>query len=98
MRVSKYVLFEPGGRQVSGYSYGKLVERRYIDIVRAGVESTCKEEFLNHLRDANERFGVEKLRECRVGYVDDNGAGVYFDALEFLENEGNMHESSESPT
>ena len=33
MRELRYVLFEPGGRQVSGYSYGKLVERRYIDLV-----------------------------------------------------------------
>lgn len=77
-----FALFKPGGRQISGYSYGKLVERRYIDVVRAGIESPERDEFIQRVEQA--RLTDEELRECRIGYVDDNGIGTYYSWEEFL--------------
>lgn len=90
MTALKYVLFEPGGKTMSGYSFGKLVEVRYLEVVRSGIESYSKQDFLLQLRAALDEFGTDRIRECRVGYVDDNGVGDYYDALEFLANDGSM--------
>lgn len=90
MKESRYVLFEPGGLTFSGYEYGKLVERRYIELEPTQIQSANLEEFLNLLRAVLDRYGVEKLNDCRVGYVDDNGVGNYYDPVEFLENNGEM--------
>jgi len=76
--VKKYVLFVPGGRQVRAYSYGKLVEVRYIDVLPTGIESPDRDLFLQKLRQKN--LSDDYLRDCRVGYVDDNGVGIYCDA------------------
>ncbi len=97
MTASKYVLFEPGGKTVSGYSFGKLVEVRYLDVVRSGIESADRQDFLAQLRATLDEFGTEKISECRVGYVDDNGVGDYFDALEFLANDGTMEAPAATP-
>lgn len=94
MTKPKYALFEPGGLTVSGYSFGKLVQVRYLEVVRSGIESYNKQDFLVQLRAALAEFGADRIRECRVGFVDDNGVGDYYDALEFLANDGTM----ESPT
>ena len=88
MTTLKYVLFEPGGRTVRGFEDGKLVEVRYLEVVRSGIESYSKQDFLLQLRAALDEFGTDRIRECRVGYVDDNGVGDYYDALEFLANDG----------
>ncbi|MXX51478.1 MAG: hypothetical protein F4Y70_14140 [Chloroflexi bacterium] len=90
MKKKQFALFEPGGRQVRGFSYGKLVEVRYLDVVPVGIESSSRQDFLEQLRAALDEFGAEKISECRVGYVDDNGVGDYYDALEFLANDGMM--------
>ena len=78
-----FVLFQPGGRQISGYSYGKLVERRYIDVVRTGIESPDRDEFIQLVKQ--QQLTDEELSECRIGYVDDNGAGTYYGWQEFLD-------------
>ena len=83
MMRKKYVLYAPGGRQFSGYSYGKLVERRYIDVVRTGIESPDRDEFIQLVEQAQP--SEEELRECRIGYVDDNGVGDYSSWQEFLD-------------
>ena len=83
MTKKHYVLFEPGGRQVRGFSYGKLVEVRYIDVVRTGIESPDRDEFIQLVEQA--QLSEEELRECRVGYVDDKGVGDYCSWQEFLE-------------
>ncbi len=75
-------MFEPGGRQVRGYDYGKLVEVRYIDVVPTGIEAPERETFLQQIRQ--QRLSEEYLRACRVGYVDDNGVGIYCDAYDFV--------------
>ena len=97
MTKPKYVLYEPGGLTASGYSFGKLVEVRYLEVVRSGIESYDKQDFLEQLRAAIEEFGTEKIRECRVGFVDDNGVGDYYDALEFLANDGIMESLAITP-
>lgn len=81
MKLQKFVLYEPGGRQARGFAYGQLVEVRYVDVVRTEIESSEREEFLDML----EPMDREYLRECRVGYVDDVGVGDYRDALDFLD-------------
>ena len=88
MTELKYVLFEPGGLTASGYSFGKLVEVRYLEVVRSGIESYSRQDFLLKLRASLDEFGTDRIRECRVGYVDGNGVGDYYDALEFLANDG----------
>ena len=79
----KYVLFKPGGRQVSGYSYGKLVERRYIDIIPTEIASPDRDTFIQLVE--KQQLTDEELRECRIGYVDDNGVGDYSSWQEFLD-------------
>lgn len=97
MTALKYVLFEPGGKTMSGYSFGKLVEVRYLEVVRSGIESYSRQDFLLQLRAALDEFGTDRIRECRVGYVDDNGVGDYYDALEFLANDGIIEPRACSP-
>ncbi len=88
MKTSQYVLFELGGRTVRGFEDGKLVEVRYLEVVRSGIESYSRQDFLLQLRAALDEFGTDRICECRVGYVDGNGVGDYYDALEFLANDG----------
>ena len=80
MGKMKYVLFEPGGRQVRGYESGQLTEVRYIDVVRTDIESADREEFLSMIKDLDCEF----LKRCRVGYVDEHGVGRYCDPLDFI--------------
>ena len=83
MSRKQFVLFEPGGRVVRGYSYGKLTEVRYIDVVRTGIESPDRDEFIQLVKQ--QQLSDEEWRECRIGYVDDNGAGAYYGWQEFLD-------------
>ena len=83
MSTKTYALFEPGGRVVRGYSYGKLTEVRYLDVVRTGIESPDREEFIELVKA--QRLTDEELRDCRVGFVDDKGVGTYCDWQEFLD-------------
>ncbi len=78
----QFVLFQPGGKQISGYSYGKLVERRYIDIVPTNIASPDRDTFIQIVE---QQLSDEELRECRIGYVDDNGVGAYYGWQEFLD-------------
>jgi len=82
MTRKKYVLYEPGGRQVRGFAYGKLVEVNYIDVVRTDIESPERDEFIQLVEQA--QLAKEELSECRIGYVDDNGVGTYCSWKEFL--------------
>ena len=61
MKKKQFALFEPGGRQVRGFSYGKLVEVRYLDVVPVGIESSSRQDFLEQLRAALDEFGAEKI-------------------------------------
>lgn len=79
----EFVLFKPGGRQISGYSYGKLVERRYIDVVPTSIASPDRDEFIQLVDE--QQLTDEELRECRIGYVDNNGVGTYYGWQEFLD-------------
>ena len=91
--MKKYFrLYRPGGRHVSGYRFGKLVQRRYIDLVATDTASPDLETFLEMLREVHGETDDETFGQCRVGYVDDKGVGLYYDPLEFLENEGSMPE------
>ena len=83
MSKKQFVLFEPGGRVVRGYSYGKLTEVRYIDVVRTGIQSPDRDEFIELVKA--QQLSDEDLRERRVGYVDDKGVGAYYDWQEFLD-------------
>ena len=83
MTRKKYVLYEPGGRKVRGFAYGQLVEVRYVDVVRTGIESPDRYEFIQLVEQA--QLSDEELRESRIGYVDDNGVGVYCGAVGFLD-------------
>ncbi len=83
MKTKTYVLYEPGGRVARGFAYGKLVEVRYVDVVRTDVASPDRDEFIHLVEQA--QLTEEDLRECRVGYVDDNGVGNYCDWQEFLD-------------
>lgn len=83
MKTKKYALYEPGGRVARGFAYGKLVEVRYVDVVRTDVASPDRDEFIHLVEQA--QLSEEELRECRVGYVDDNGVGNYYDWQEFLD-------------
>ena len=95
MKRKRYVLYEPGGRLARGFAYGKLVEVRYIDVVRTDIQSLDRKELIQLIKQA--QLTKEDLRECRVGYVDDNGVGDYFDALEFLANDGTMEAPAATP-
>lgn len=83
MSQKKYVLYEPGGNLVRGFAYGKLVEVRYIDVVRTDIESPNRDEFIQLVNQ--QKLTDEELRECRIGYVDDNGVGAYHGWQEFLD-------------
>ncbi len=83
MRSKMYALFEPGGRMVRGFSYGKLVEVRYLDVVRTGIEASDRDEFIALVKA--QQLSEDELRDCRVGYVDDKGVGTYCDWQEFLD-------------
>ena len=79
----QFVLFEPGGRQIRGYSYGKLVERRYIDIVPTTIASADRDQFIQLVEQ--QQLTEEELSQCRIGYVDENGVGTYSSWEEFLD-------------
>ena len=66
-----------------GFSYGKLVEVRYIDVVRTDIQSPDRDEFIQLVEQA--QLSDEELRECRIGYVDDKGVGDYCSWQEFLD-------------
>ncbi|MDE2821113.1 MAG: hypothetical protein OXI40_15385 [Chloroflexota bacterium] len=83
MARKMYVLYEPGGNLVRGFAYGKLVEVRYIDIVRTGIESPDRDEFIRLVE--RQQLTDEELSECRIGYVDENGVGEYRGWQEFLD-------------
>jgi len=83
MSKKQFVLFEPGGRVVRGYSYGKLTEVRYLDVVPTGIKSSNREEFIQMIEQA--QLSDEELRDCRIGYVDDKGVGAYYGWQEFLD-------------
>ncbi len=85
MNKKQFVLYEPGGRVARGFAYGKLVEVRYLDVVRTGIESPDRDEFVKLVEQA--QLSDEDLRDCRIGYVDDKGVGDYFSWQEFLEME-----------
>ncbi len=83
MTRKQYVLYEPGGNVSRGFAYGKLVEVRYVDVVRTAVASPDREEFIELVKA--QQLTDEHLRECRIGYVDDNGVGEYCSWQEFLD-------------
>ena len=83
MKTKQYALFEPGSRTVRGIRYGKLVEVRYLDVVRTGIESPDRDAFI-HLVEA-QNFTDDELGGFRIGYVDDKGVGDYFGWQEFLD-------------
>ena len=83
MSTKTYALFKPGGRQVRGFSYGKLVEVRYLDVIPAGIASPDRNEFIELVKA--QRLTDEELRDCRIGFVDDKGVGTYCDWQEFLD-------------
>ncbi len=91
----QYVLYVLGGRQVSSYSFGKLVERRYIDLIPSEIASQDLNAFLVMLRDAQNEMDETAFSQSRVGHVDENGVGRYYDACEFLKSEGRMEGYSE---
>ena len=68
---------------VRGFAYGKLVEVSYIDVVRTSIKSPDRDEFIQMVEQA--QLSEEDLRECRIGYVDDNGVGEYSSWQEFLD-------------
>ena len=82
MKTRKYVLYEPGGRQARGFAYGKLVEVRYVDVVRTDIESPDRDEFIKLVK--SQQLTDEDLGECRIGFVDDKGVGDYCSWQEFL--------------
>lgn len=90
MTSKRYVYYVLGGRQVSSYRFGKLVRRRYIDLIRTEHESPDLDLFLVMLRQVQNETDPADFSQCRVGHVDENGAGLYYDAGEFLANEGRM--------
>ena len=83
MSRKTYVLYEPGGNLVRGFAYGKLVEVRYIDVVRTDIESPNRDEFIQMVEQ--QQLTDEELSECRIGYVDDKGVGTYCSWQEFLD-------------
>ena len=94
MMKKHFRLYRPGGRHVSGYRFGKLVERRYIELVPTDTASPDLKSFLDMLRDVHGETDDETFGQCRVGFVDEKGVGRYYDPLDFLKNEGNMPEPS----
>ena len=83
MSRKQYALFEPGGNVARGFRYGKLVEVRYLDVVRTGIESPDRDVFIGLVKDQN--FTEDELGAFRIGYVDDKGVGEYCGWQEFLD-------------
>lgn len=83
MNRKQFVLYEPGGRVARGFAYGKLVEVRYIDVVRTDIQSPDRDTFIQMVEQA--RLTEEELREHRIGYVDEKGVGDYTSWQEFLD-------------
>ena len=83
MNRKQFVLYEPGGRVARGFAYGKLVEVRYVDVVRTDIQSPDREEFIMLVKA--QQLTDEDLRDCRIGYVDDKGVGDYTSWQEFLD-------------
>ena len=81
MTQKQYVLYEPGGQKIRGYDNGQLVETRYIEVVPTDIISPDRDAFAELLA----KVPRDDLEYCRVGYVDDNGVGVYCAALGFLD-------------
>lgn len=81
MLPKQYVLYEPGGLKIRGFDNGQLVETRYIEVVPTDTRSPDREVFLKLLGEVQR----DDLEYCRVGYVDDNGVGVYCGALGFMD-------------
>ena len=81
MKTKTYVLFEPGGQKIRGYDNGQLVETRYIEVVPTDTKSPDRDAFLVLLA----ALQTDDLENCRVGFVDANGVGVYCGALGFLD-------------
>ena len=90
----RFRLYRPGGRAFSRYESGKLVERYYIDLVPADIASPDLEAFLDMLRDVRAETDCETFDKCRVVHVDEDGNDKHYDALEFLDNTGNMLQRS----
>ena len=85
MNRKQFVLYEPGGRVARGFAYGKLVEVRYVDVVRTDIESPDRDAFIKMVKQEN--LTDADLSECRIGFVDENGVGDYCSWQEFLEME-----------
>lgn len=83
MNTKQFVLYEPGGRVARGFAYGKLVEVRYVDVIRTDIQSPDRDEFIRLVEQA--QLSEEELRDCRIGYVDDKGVGDYCSWQEFLD-------------
>lgn len=83
MSRKQFALFKPGGRVVRGYSYGKLTEVRYLDVIRTSIEAPERHNFIQLVDD--QQLTDEELRECRIGYVDEKGVGTYYGWQEFLD-------------
>lgn len=66
-----------------GFAYGKLVEVRYVDVIRTDIQSPDRDEFIRLVEQA--QLSEEELRDCRIGYVDDKGVGDYCSWQEFLD-------------
>ena len=66
-----------------GFAYGKLVEVRYVDVVRTDIQSPDRDEFIQLVEQA--KLSDEELGECRIGYVDEKGVGDYCGWQEFLD-------------
>ena len=79
----QFALFKPGGRVARAYSYGKLTETRYLDVIRMGVESADRDDFIKQVEAL--RLSDEQMDELRIGYVDENDVGLFYDWQEFLD-------------
>ena len=66
-----------------GFAYGKLVEVRYLDVVRTDIESPDRDEFIKLVK--SQQLTDADLGEYRIGFVDDNGVGEYSSWQEFLD-------------
>ena len=85
IKPKEYALFKPGGRVARAYSYGKLTEIRYLDVIRAGVESADRDDFIQQVEQL--QLTDEQLDELRIGYVDEKDVGLFYDWQEFLDME-----------
>ena len=83
MKKKQYVLFEGAGRKVRGYRYGKPVEVRYFDIIRTDIAAPNRDDFIALVED--QRFTNDELGQIRIGYVDDEGVGKYYNWWGFMD-------------